>query len=96
MLDPIAALQVSVTLEPRESEEIAFVLGVGQDRNTSIDLWKRFATSTLVNGVFEQVKSQGSIDPAANEFDVSVERRCGRRTHHPSSAASHAAAGIVR
>jgi cyclic beta-1,2-glucan synthetase len=67
VLDPIAALQISAILNPHEGEEIAFVLGVGQDSDSVGRSLQAVCNLDLVNGVFEQCKSQGSTDPAAKE-----------------------------
>ena len=41
-LDPCAALQVQVELEPGQEREIAFILGAGQNQRTAQDLARRF------------------------------------------------------
>ena len=42
-LDPCAALQVALTIEPGQSRRVAFVLGQGRDRTQALELMARYA-----------------------------------------------------
>jgi len=57
-LDPCGALQLSVTLEPGETRQVAFVLGQGRDRAHAVELGARFATVAQANAVLADTERE--------------------------------------
>jgi cellobiose phosphorylase len=55
-LDPCAALQVHVELEPGQEREIAFILGVGQNHGAAQDLARRFQNLQTCREEFDKVR----------------------------------------
>ena len=80
-LDPCAAVQVSVTLAPGESRQLAFVLGEGRDRADAIDLASRFATVEHANTAlaaiernWDEVLGAVQVHTPDDSFDLIVNR----------------------
>ncbi len=80
-LDPCAALQLSVTLAPGESRQVAFVLGQGRDRTHATDLATRFATVEQANAVlaatereWDEVLGAVQVRTPDDSFDLIVNR----------------------
>ncbi|HMN27403.1 MAG TPA: glucoamylase family protein, partial [Caldilineaceae bacterium] len=75
-LDPCAALQLHIDLEPGGSEEIYFLLGQGADRQAALELVQRFQQPDEVATAWQRVQEQwhcllGAVqvetpDPAMN------------------------------
>jgi cyclic beta-1,2-glucan synthetase len=55
-LDPCAALQVHLDMEPGEVQEIFFLLGQGDDRRNALQLVKQYQNPELVATAFEEAK----------------------------------------
>jgi len=55
-LDPCAAMQVHVELEPGETKEIFFLLGQGEDRAEALDLIEQYRADEEVAAAWEQVQ----------------------------------------
>ncbi|MFL7867499.1 MAG: glucoamylase family protein [Anaerolineales bacterium] len=55
-LDPCAALQLHIELEPGESQDIYFVLGQGADRAETVELIKRFQNPQQLQASWEEVR----------------------------------------
>jgi cyclic beta-1,2-glucan synthetase len=80
-LDPCAALQLSVTLAPGESRELAFVLGQGRDRAHALELATRFATVDHAHAALAAVEHEwdgilGAVQVRTpdDSFDLIVNR----------------------
>ncbi len=54
-LDPCAALQVHVGLEPGETKELFFVLGQGDDRAGALELVRRYRDGERIRAAWEEV-----------------------------------------
>jgi len=55
-LDPCAALQLHVDLQPGEAEEVYFLLGQGKDRVQALDLVGRYRSLEAVDAAWEAVQ----------------------------------------
>jgi cellobiose phosphorylase len=56
-LDPCAAIQVPVSLEPGESREITFRLGLGRSTDAAAQLVRRFRGSAAVHQALDEVRA---------------------------------------
>ena len=56
-LDPCAALQVHLDLQPGESQEVIFLLGQGADRQTALDLIQQYRDPGEVARAWEDVRT---------------------------------------
>jgi cyclic beta-1,2-glucan synthetase len=54
-LDPCAALQVHINLEPNATQEIYFLLGQGADREESLALIDRYSDTSQIEAAWEEV-----------------------------------------
>jgi cyclic beta-1,2-glucan synthetase len=57
-LDPCAAVQVHVELEPGEAKEIFFVLGQGENRDAAVELIKRVRDPEAVAAAWEETRDR--------------------------------------
>lgn len=55
-LDPCAALQVNLEVEPGATVECAFLLGEGQDHEEAVALLKRYDTLNSLHAAFDEVR----------------------------------------
>src|SRR6185503_7540459 len=74
-------LQLTVTLAPGESRQVAFVLGQGRDHAHAIDLAERFATVARTNAVLDATEREwddvlGTVQVSTpdDSFDLIVNR----------------------
>jgi cyclic beta-1,2-glucan synthetase len=80
-LDPCAALQVMLTIEPGETRQLAFVLGQGRDMQHAADLSGRYLSLEAVQSALAAVEQQwdatlGAIQVKTpdDSFDLIVNR----------------------
>jgi cyclic beta-1,2-glucan synthetase len=57
-LDPCAAIQIHVDLEPGQSEDVFFLLGEGSSGNESKELIKKYQKADSLQAVWEQVRQE--------------------------------------
>ena len=55
-LDPCAALQLSVDLEPGETRDVVLLLGQGDDRERALDLARRFGSAEAARSALDEVE----------------------------------------
>lgn len=53
-IDPCAALQSQVTLEPGESKEFVFLLGAAADQQSAVDLYHRYGNANAAREALDQ------------------------------------------
>ncbi len=83
VLDPIASLRCTVSLAPGESRGLAFVLGVGEDREAALSLGARHENLAAVDKLLSGAESAARASLARHGLDAS------------SGAYAHALAGAV-
>ncbi|HET9327890.1 MAG TPA: glucoamylase family protein [Candidatus Eisenbacteria bacterium] len=80
-LDPCAALQVRIDLEPGETREVILLLGQGDDRAHALDLVRRFGDPAAAAEALEQVERRWNdmldvvtVSTPDDSFDVIINR----------------------
>ena len=77
-LDPCAALQTYIELEPNEHTEIVFLLGQGNDRDHARDLVQRYRTIASVDTLsavkqsWEQILTKVQVKTPDRQFDLLI------------------------
>ncbi|MGH7730456.1 MAG: GH36-type glycosyl hydrolase domain-containing protein, partial [Candidatus Eiseniibacteriota bacterium] len=80
-LDPCAAHQITVDLEPGETREVVLLIGQGADRAQALDLARRFADPAAARQALEQVEARWDdvldavqVETPDDSFDVMMNR----------------------
>jgi cyclic beta-1,2-glucan synthetase len=80
-LDPCAALQIRVDLEPGETREIVLLLGQGNDRAQALDLAARFGSVAAARTALQQVEARWDemldtvqVETPDDSFDLIMNR----------------------
>ncbi len=80
-LDPCAALQLSVDLEPGETREVVLLLGQGNDREHALELARRFASVAAARAALEEVEQRWDdllgavqVETPDDSFDLIMNR----------------------
>ncbi len=70
VLDPVMSLRVSVSLLPGETEEISFVIAVGNERELLLKLVRKYATPESIDIAFYLAKVRSQVE--AKHFNITV------------------------
>jgi cyclic beta-1,2-glucan synthetase len=80
-LDPCAALQLEVDLEPGETRELVLLLGQGKDREHALQLARRFGNVATARSALEEVERRWDdllgavqVDTPDDSFDLIMNR----------------------
>ncbi len=80
-LDPCAAMQVRVDLEPGETREIVLLLGQGDDRAHALELVRRFAATPAaataqgeIEGQWDELLGTVQVETPDDSFDLIMNR----------------------
>jgi cyclic beta-1,2-glucan synthetase len=80
-LDPCAALQLGVELEPGETREVALLLGQGDDREHALELARRFGSVEAARSALEEVEQRWDellgavqVETPDDSFDLIMNR----------------------
>jgi cellobiose phosphorylase len=80
-LDPCAAFQVRIDLEPGETREVILLLGQGDDRDHALELVRRFGDPAVALSALEEVEHRWNdvldtvqVSTPDDSFDVMINR----------------------